>query len=107
MVPAALTTGSINDYHPTTADFVLKDVDVVLVSSSGVITLTGLFSTGMADGQKVTLTNAGGFTWTLKHFDSGSVSSSRFILPGGGDFSLTSGQSITLASISGLWRKIG
>ncbi len=105
MMAPALTTGTINDYHPVTADFVLSDVSTVCVSASGAITITGLFSGTMVDGQAITLINVGGTTWTLKNNDAGSIAADRMIL--GADFTLASAGCITLQWIGGFWFRRG
>jgi hypothetical protein len=55
------------------------------ISSSGNTDITGINSSGAADGRLVIIVNVGTNTITLKHQDAGSAAANRFDLPGGGD----------------------
>lgn len=89
-------TTPLHDYNPGVGGAFHVEKSLVQLRASGNTVLTGLFSAGYRDGQCITLMNTLAPTWTLKHYDTGSVLSSRFGLPGGSDVVLTQYDSITL-----------
>lgn len=98
ITPAAITTTPLHDWNPVGAGsgVNMKEVSRVRMSALGAVDLTGLFSAGVADGQLITLINIGAPTITLKHFNAGSIESSRFGLPAGADVALPQFTPITL-----------
>lgn len=104
--PPALA-GVTHDWNPyiTASGVAMKDVARVRMFSSLATDLTGLFSTGIRDGQLVMLTNVGSYAITLKHLNSGSISADQFAFPAGADMIVPPLGSITLYrdGTAGLW----
>ena len=86
VTPATLSA-SANDYAPGNGD-------IYRLSASAAVNLTGW--TAWTDGTIKMLVNVGSFAITLKHQNTSSSASNRFITPWSGDFVLSPGGSATL-----------
>jgi hypothetical protein len=102
VTPAALSAGQ-NNWAPGTAD-------IVWVSSSVAVTITGLLASGVPDGFSVTIFNvnaSGGSSITLAHESSSSDAANRMLSPFGTNFVIAAGGgSATLVyhAASSRWR---
>jgi hypothetical protein len=86
VTPATLTT-STNDYAPGNGD-------IYRLSASAAVNLTGW--TAWTDGTLKMLVNVGSFVITLKHQNTSSSASNRFITPTAGDYALSPGSSMVM-----------
>lgn len=101
ITPATLGANA-NNYGPTDFDV----ADVVRVSASGAVNITGLVAAG-AKCPKYLL-NVGANTITLKHADGGSSAENQFKLPGAADLSLIADKMMCLVyDVTGTrWRVV-
>jgi hypothetical protein len=79
-------TGGSSLSNASTNDLTISaNASYFRISSSVNTDITGINSTGAADGRLVIVVNVGTNTITLKHQDGSSAAANRFDLPGGGD----------------------
>lgn len=90
-------TGGSSLNAATTNDLTLStNASYFRISSSVNTDITGINSTGVADGRLLIVVNVGTNTITLKHQDAASSAANRFDLPGGGDVILGARGTATL-----------
>ncbi len=90
-------TGGSALNNVTTNDLSLNiNASYFRISSTVNTDITGIVSTGVADGRLLIIVNVGSNTITLKHEDAASANANRFDLPGGSDVILGSRGTATL-----------
>lgn len=90
-----------NDYNPSG----LISARSLFINSDAARNITGVLAPDLP-GKRITITNVGNFTITLKQNDVGSIAANRFLLKGGVDAALASDSGITLVYGNNAWREV-